>query len=132
MQLFFCIQALNLLDFNKKKEVKKWKGHEKDITKVIYCQKIDAYLSASRDKSIKLWSLNQPRCKLDMPNGHTLVVNGLAVNTENTFVISGSRDNNLNLWDLQTGKLLLTSHISRNLVISNQFINFLNLVFFFL
>ena len=73
-------------------------------------------MSASRDKSIKLWSLSQPTCKLDMSNGHTLVVNGLGINTENTFVISGSRDNNLNLWDLQTGKLLLTSHISRNLV----------------
>jgi WD40 repeat protein len=105
-----------LFDYAKKKEVKKWRGHEKDITKVLYCQKLNSYLSASRDKTIKLWSVDQPTCRLDMNNGHTLVVTSLAVNIDNTFVISGSRDNNLNLWDLQTAKLLLTSHISRNLV----------------
>jgi WD40 repeat protein len=53
--------------------LKNWKGHENDITKVIYCSHIDRYISASRDKSIKMWLNSNSNCELDMI-GHELVV----------------------------------------------------------
>lgn len=106
---------MNLFDLKKEKVVKKWQGHEKDITKVLYCAKLDKYLSASRDRHVKMWSKSDENSILDML-GHDLVVTAIAVNPDNTHLISGSRDNKLNLWDLNTGKLLSAVNISRNLV----------------
>ncbi len=106
---------MNLFDFNQDKLVANWQGHEKDITKVVYCVKLDKYLSASRDKYVKLWSRSDKNSQLNLL-GHDMVVTALATNLENTHIITGSRDNKLNLWDLTTGKLLSTANISRNLV----------------
>ena len=60
--------------------MKNWKGHEKDITKVLYLHKQDRYLSCSRDKSIKMWSVSSDSHQLNM-NAHELVVTGISVNT---------------------------------------------------
>ncbi|CAF1025238.1 unnamed protein product, partial [Brachionus calyciflorus] len=107
--------SLELFDFLTNKSVKSWQGHEKDITKVLYCPKIEKYLSSSRDKTVKLWSISQEKPELDL-KGHDLVVTSIAADSENRYLISGSRDNNLNLWDLQTGKLVTSAYISRNLI----------------
>ncbi len=106
---------MNLFDLNKEKLVAKWQGHLKDITKVLYCARIDKYLSASRDRYVKLWARSDETSQLDLL-GHDMVVTALATNSENTHIITGSRDNKLNLWDLSTGKLMSTVNISRNLV----------------
>jgi WD40 repeat protein len=101
--------------------VQSWSGHEKDVTKVIYCHRIDKYVSGSRDKSVKVWqptstgSTKQNKCLLNMV-GHDMVVTALTASPDNSHLISGSRDNRLCLWDLQTGQLLSSVNISRNLV----------------
>ncbi len=106
---------MNLFDLKNEKVVAKWQGHEKDITKVLYRSKLDKYISASRDRYVKLWTRSDKNSKLNLL-GHDMVVTALAINLDNTHIISGSRDNKLNLWDLDTGKLLSTVNISRNLV----------------
>ena len=83
--------------------------------KVLYCPKIDRYLSGSRDKSIKSWSINSDKPELNM-TGHDLVVTALSANQENDMLISGSRDNKIVLWDLKSGNIISTAQISRNLV----------------
>lgn len=107
--------SVQLFDFSKNKKIKIWKGHENDITKVIYCSQIDRYISASRDKSIKMWQNSSENSELNML-GHELVVTSIASDPQNNFLISGSRDNNMNLWDLKVGSLLSTANISRNLI----------------
>lgn len=107
--------SVQLFDYVKNKKIKTWKGHVKDVTKVIYCSKIDRYLSSSRDKTIKMWSLSNSSSEMNM-QGHELVVTSIASDPENNYLMSGSRDNILNLWDLSNGKLVLSANISRNLI----------------
>lgn len=109
------LKSVQLFDFAKNKKIKTWKGHEKDVTKVIYCSKIDRYLSSSRDKTIKMWSEANQSCEMSM-QGHDLVVTCIATDPGNNFLMSGSRDNVLNMWDLSNGKLVSSVNISRNLV----------------
>lgn len=71
---------MTLFDFSKNKLIKSWKGHEKDITKTLYCSKLDKYVSASRDKSIKLWNLKNDAPDLVL-NGHELVVTAIATDS---------------------------------------------------
>ncbi len=82
---------------------------------MIYCNKIDRYLSSSRDKTIKMWSDTNHNYEMNM-QGHDLVVTSIASDPGNQFLMSGSRDNVLNLWDLSNGKLVSSVNISRNLV----------------
>lgn len=107
--------VVQLFDFVKNKKIKTWIGHEKDVTNVIYCKKIDRYLSSSRDKTIKMWNISDSNCEMNM-QGHELVVTSIATDPENNLLISGSRDNILNLWDLSNGKLVSSANISRNLI----------------
>ncbi len=82
---------------------------------MIYCPRIDRYLSASRDKTIKYWSLNSDIPEFNLLS-HDLVVTALSSNKENDMLMSGSRDNKLVLWDLKTGRIISNAQISRNLV----------------
>lgn len=89
--------------------------------------------SASRDRSIRFWSLNSdaPVQKL---LGHELVVpaidfspgrfvserssnvgNRISV-LDNSRLVSGSRDNKVMFWDTKTGQILKSITIGRNLV----------------
>lgn len=72
-------------------------------------------MSASRDKTIKYWSVNSEKPEFNLL-GHDLVVTALSSNNENDMLISGSRDNKINLWNLKTGQIISTAQISRNLV----------------
>ncbi|GAB1288562.1 WD repeat-containing protein 31 [Apodemus speciosus] len=59
--------------------VKRFTGHEREITKIACIPKSNQFFSASRDKTVLMWDLQgsaQPRQQL---SGHTMVVTGLAV-----------------------------------------------------
>ncbi|KAH0505593.1 WD repeat-containing protein 31 [Microtus ochrogaster] len=85
--------------------VKRFRGHEREITKIACIPKSKQFFSASRDKSVLMWDLqgsSQPRQEL---SGHAMVVTGLAVSPDSSQLCTGSRDNSLLLWDVGTGRL---------------------------
>ncbi|XP_006890790.1 PREDICTED: WD repeat-containing protein 31 isoform X2 [Elephantulus edwardii] len=95
--------------------VKKFKGHEREVTKVACIPKSNQLFSASRDRMVMMWDLqgSQPRQQL---SGHAMVVTGLAVSPDSTQLCTGSRDNTLLLWDVETGQCVERASVSRNLV----------------
>uniref|UniRef100_A0A8C6RJQ5 WD repeat domain 31 n=1 Tax=Nannospalax galili TaxID=1026970 RepID=A0A8C6RJQ5_NANGA len=59
--------------------VKRFKGHEREITKIACIPKSSQFFSASRDRTVMMWDLHgssQPRQQL---SGHAMVVTGLAM-----------------------------------------------------
>ncbi|XP_015424281.1 PREDICTED: WD repeat-containing protein 31 isoform X4 [Myotis davidii] len=96
--------------------VKRFRGHEHDITKIACLHKSNQFFSASRDRMVMMWDLHgssQPRQQL---SGHAMVVTGLAVSPDSTQLCTGSRDNTLVLWDVGTGQCVERASVSRNLL----------------
>ncbi|XP_069332788.1 WD repeat-containing protein 31 isoform X1 [Eulemur rufifrons] len=96
--------------------VKRFKGHEREITKVACVPKSNQFFSASRDRMVMMWDLHgssQPRQQL---SGHAMVVTGLAVGPDFSQLCTGSRDNTLLLWDVGTGQCVERASVSRNVV----------------
>ncbi|XP_008566968.1 PREDICTED: WD repeat-containing protein 31 [Galeopterus variegatus] len=96
--------------------VKRFKGHEHEITKVACIPESNHFFSASRDRMVMMWDLHgssQPRQQL---SGHAMVVTGLAVSSDSSQLCTGSRDNTLLLWDVVTGQCVEKASFSRNLV----------------
>ncbi|EPQ08746.1 WD repeat-containing protein 31 [Myotis brandtii] len=96
--------------------VKRFRGHEHDITKIACLHKSNQFFSASRDRMVMMWDLHgssQPRQQF---SGHAMVVTGLAVSPDSTQLCTGSRDNTLVLWDVGTGQCVERASVSRNLV----------------
>nr|XP_008260721.1 WD repeat-containing protein 31 isoform X3 [Oryctolagus cuniculus] len=96
--------------------VKRFKGHEREITKVACIPKSNQFFSASRDKMVMMWDLHgsvEPKQQL---SGHAMVVTGLAVSPDSSQLCTGSRDNSLLLWDVRTGRCVERASVSRNLL----------------
>ncbi|XP_033093645.1 WD repeat-containing protein 31 isoform X1 [Trachypithecus francoisi] len=96
--------------------VKRFKGHEHEITKVTCIPNSSQFFSASRDRMVMMWDLHgssQPRQQLC---GHAMVVTGLAVSPDSSQLCTGSRDNTLLLWDMVTGQSVERASVSRNVV----------------
>ncbi|XP_062447015.1 WD repeat-containing protein 31 [Rhea pennata] len=91
-------------------------GHEREITKVTCALDSNRVFSASRDKTVMMWELlgtSGPRQRFP---GHDLVITGLAVSPDASHLCTGSRDNTICKWDVETGERLCRAGISRNLV----------------
>jgi len=85
------------------------KGHGGWVTAIATTgEEQDTVLSASRDKSLIVWSLNKrddqkygfPKRRL---TGHGHYVQDVAISSDGQFALSGSWDGTLRLWDLNTG-----------------------------
>jgi guanine nucleotide-binding protein subunit beta-2-like 1 protein len=67
----------------------------------------DMLLSASRDKSLIVWTLTRDGDKLGVAKrrlkGHSHYVQDVAISSDGQFALSGSWDGTLRLWDLNTG-----------------------------
>ncbi|XP_005994527.1 WD repeat-containing protein 31 [Latimeria chalumnae] len=96
--------------------LKRFLGHERDVTKVACLLESNRVFSASRDKSALMWTLDSNLEPSQEFNGHDLVVTGLAVSPDASQLCTGSRDNSICIWDVETGDCLQKSSISRNLV----------------
>jgi guanine nucleotide-binding protein subunit beta-2-like 1 protein len=64
-------------------------------------------LTASRDKSIIVWSLTREPDKYGVPvkrlTGHSHYVSDVVISSDGQFALSGSWDATMRLWDLNTG-----------------------------
>jgi hypothetical protein len=68
-------------------------------------------VSASDDKTIKLWDRNSKEC-IHTFNEYSGYVNSVAFHPSGTFIATGSTDSTVKIWDIRTNKLIqhYTSH----------------------
>lgn len=96
--------------------LRRFVGHEHEVTKVTCALDSNRIFSASRDKTVMMWELHRTSGPSQHFPGHDLVVTGLAVSPDATQLCTGSRDNTVCKWDIETGGCLGRAALSRNLV----------------
>jgi platelet-activating factor acetylhydrolase IB subunit alpha len=89
---------LSAIELSKKKLADATSGRTEDINA------LEFLISASRDKTIKIWSGQTGNCLLTL-EGHAQWVRGLAMHHSNKFFYSCSEDKSIRVWNLITGKL---------------------------
>jgi len=85
------------------------KGHGGWVTAITTStEQPDMLISASRDRSIIVWTLKRAEDQYGVPKkrltGHSHYVQDVAVSSDGQFCLSGSWDATLRLWDLSTGR----------------------------
>ncbi|KAM9392039.1 WD repeat-containing protein 31 isoform 2-T2 [Pholidichthys leucotaenia] len=113
-------QAVVVYDWKQGRLCQSFQGHNREVTKVICYPGSTWIFSASRDKTVLMWDLNQGDEHIQEFCGHELVVNGLAISpvwfADGRKLCTGSRDNWMCLWDIESAKCEQRHNISRNLV----------------
>mmetsp|Transcript_10387 Transcript_10387/g.27214 ORF Transcript_10387/g.27214 Transcript_10387/m.27214 type:complete len:314 (+) Transcript_10387:37-978(+) len=104
-----------LYDLAGKNIVQRWEGHTRPVTKVCAAPGGEAFFSASRDLSLKMWREGAAD-EVGSFRGHELTVSAVAVSKDGSTLVSGSRDYSVRVWDVETTKLRTFSKISRNIV----------------
>lgn len=80
-------------------------GHTGPVRRVAVITNTNQSLSASEDKTLRLWNLETGEI-LRVFEGHTAGVRGIAILREGQYALSTSVDKTLRLWDLDTGETL--------------------------
>jgi WD40 repeat protein len=82
-------------------------GHSDSVKGVAMTPDGKRAVSASSDKTLKVWDLETGRA-LRALEGHSDPVNGVAVTPDGKRAVSASDDETLKVWDLETGRVLCT------------------------
>jgi len=82
-------------------------GHSGEVTSCAVTPDGRRIVSASHDKTLKVWDLNTGRALATL-EGHSGVVNSCAITPDGRRVVSASHDRTLKIWDLDTGCLVTT------------------------
>ncbi|MDT9199967.1 WD40 repeat domain-containing protein, partial [Limnospira sp. PMC 1042.18] len=82
-------------------------GHSRGVNAVAIAPDGKRAVSASDDKTLKLWDLERGR-ELATLRGHSWSVNAVAIAPDGKRAVSASDDKTLKLWDLETGEVLAT------------------------
>lgn len=82
-------------------------GHEEGIWACAITPDGRRLISASRDKTLRVWDLQSGEA-LAVLRGHEADVRGCAVMPDGRRVVSASADRTLEIWDLETGRALAT------------------------
>lgn len=77
-------------------------GHEGEISKVAFNPQGTRVLTASSDKTCRLWDAAESGECLQVLEGHTDEIFSCAFNYEGDFVITGSKDNTCRIWRAAT------------------------------
>jgi WD40 repeat protein len=83
------------------------KGHLEPITHLVIAPDRRTLISASKDKTIKIWDLQKAKI-IGTLKGHLRGVNCIAISPDGTKIVSGSDDGHLKIWDLLNKNLLKT------------------------
>jgi len=93
------------MEFNFKGSLR---GHNGWVTAIVPVENQGILVTASRDKTIIVWKLQQGEQQIAVPvrslKGHSHFVQDVAVSSDGYFAISGAWDNTLRLWSLTTGQ----------------------------
>ncbi|XP_051663968.1 WD repeat-containing protein 31 isoform X1 [Manacus candei] len=110
------LQSVAVCSWRSGAALRRFVGHEREVTKVTSALDSSRVFSASRDKTVMMWELHGALGPSQHFPGHELVVTGLAVSPDASQLCTGSRDNTVCKWDTETGECLARATISRNLV----------------
>jgi WD40 repeat protein len=88
-------------------------GHSNWVTGCAISADGKRAVSASRDKTVKVWDLESGREVFTL-TGHSDLVNGCAISGDGRRVVSASDDKTVKVWDLEAGRevFTLTGHSS--------------------
>eukprot|EP00624_Nannochloropsis_granulata_P000278 evm.model.NODE_11003_length_7677_cov_20.626026.4 len=79
------------------------KGHERNITRVLFNRDGDLLFSAASDKTPTVWDT-----ETGTYNGHSGSITDMSVSWNSKRLVTASGDCQVKLWDVQTGEELLT------------------------
>ena len=82
-------------------------GHKYKINSVVFSYDHKTIASASKDRKIKIWSVENGTL-IHTLSGHTSEVNSVVFSNKNTIIASASKDGKIKLWSSEDGKLLHT------------------------
>lgn len=82
-------------------------GHSEEISAVVVTTDQQHLISASKDKTIKVWDITNGMELLTL-TGHSRPVNGLAVTPDGRYLLSTSGDKTVKKWDLASGTEVAT------------------------
>jgi WD40 repeat protein len=74
-------------------------GHSSYVRSIAFSPDGKYLASGSRDKTIKLWSLESQK-EVTTLRGHSLSVNSVAFSSDSKYLASGSGDNTVKLWNI--------------------------------
>jgi small GTP-binding protein len=87
------------------KSVKILKGHTELIRRVVVSKNSKIVASASNDKTIRIWDINQEKC-INVLSGHKNAIWAIAISEDGKKLISGSFDNTIRYWDTISGQCI--------------------------
>lgn len=106
-----------LYDLEKHEMIRIISGHQSAITDVDFNFDDSKLLSASRDGSVRVWDVNDPRKLPLVLDDHTDWVMSACFSPDGKRVISGSRDNYIRFWPVDHQELAdrICTMVNRNL-----------------
>ena len=78
-----------------------FRGHDLGVYSVAFSPDGNHVVSASGDKTIRIWEIQTRRMVAGPFKGHTDVVLSVGYSPDGQRIVSGSRDGSFNLWDLR-------------------------------
>ncbi len=82
------------------------KAHTEEVTAIAMSIDGQCAISASADKTLRIWRRNGPKKPFDVLRGHTDSVTTVAISNDGRWAVSGSQDSTLRLWDLAAAKCI--------------------------
>lgn len=82
-------------------------GHVDSVWSVLLTPNGETLVSASADKTIKIWNLN-PGKIISTLKGHTDTVRAIALSQDGKILVSGSGDSTIKVWNFQTFEMIRT------------------------
>jgi WD40 repeat protein len=82
-------------------------AHTDSVWSVVLSHNGQTLVSASADKTIKVWNLKTSQVIRTL-EGHTDIVRTIALSADGQTLVSGSGDQTMKIWNFQTGELMTT------------------------
>ncbi len=109
-------KAFHLIDVKTQKIIETLEGHAKDIMDIDFVG--EDIISVSKDKTVKVWSLDSNTVKYNWTNHKGYVY---SLSTFKQLAVTGDAKGEIHLWDTQKGKLLQSLSRAESIVQQLEF-----------